>query len=97
MEIQKFIVTSNRNYLYTCYTEYEVGNDNERETAMEAIDRCRPPLLDLNIEEVTKRPRRSMFVYTIDLKYAELVDLCYTRKIKMYFDIDFEYPIIEIL
>ena len=64
---------------------------------MEAIDRCRPPLLDLNIEEVMKRPRRSMFVYTIDLKYTELVDSCYTCKIKMYFDIDFEYPIIEIL
>jgi hypothetical protein len=98
METQKFIVTSKRNdYLYAYHTEYEVGDDNDRETAMEAIDRCRPPLLDLNIEEVMKRPRRSMFVYTIDLKYTELVDLCYTCKIKMYFDIDFEYPIIEIL
>lgn len=52
---------------------------------------------NLKIEEVPNRPRRSMFVYTIELKYAELVDLCYTHKIKMYFDIDFEYPIIEIL
>ena len=98
METQKFIVTSKRNdYLYAYHTEYEVGDDNDREIAMKAIERCKPPLLDLKIEEVPNRPRRSMLVYTIELKYTELVDLCYTHKIKMYFDADFEYPIIEIL
>lgn len=98
METQKFIVTSNRsNYLHAYHTGYEVGDDNDRDIAMKAIEGCEPPLLDLRIEEVPNRPRRSMLVYTIELKYAELVDLCYTRKIKMYFDVDFEYPIIEIL
>ena len=83
METQKFIVTSKRNdYLYAYHTEYEVGDDNDREIAMKAIERCKPPLLDLRIEEVPNRPRRSMLVYTIELKYAELVDLCYTHNIK---------------
>lgn len=82
METQKFIVTSKRNdYLYAYHTEYEVGDDNDREIAMKAIERCKPPLLDLRIEEVPNRPRRSMLVYTIELKYAELVDLCYTHKV----------------
>lgn len=46
METQKFIVTSKRNdYLYAYHTEYEVGDDNDRETAMEAIDRCDRPFL----------------------------------------------------
>lgn len=98
METQKFIVTSNKNnYLHAYHTEYGVGDDNDREIAMKAIERCKPPLLDLKIEEVPNRPRRSMFVYTIELKYTELVDLCYTSRIEMYFDVDFEYPIIEIL
>lgn len=51
METQKFIVTSKRNdYLYAYHTEYEVGDDNDREIAMKAIERCKPPLLDLRIE-----------------------------------------------
>ena len=57
METQKFIVTSKRNdYLYAYHTEYEVGDDNDREIAMKAIERCKPPLLDLRIEEVPNRP-----------------------------------------
>lgn len=44
METQKFIVTSKRNdYLYAYHTEYEVGDDNDREIAMKAIERCKPP------------------------------------------------------
>ena len=98
METQKFIVTSNKNnYLHAYHTEYGVGDDEDRETGMEAIKRCKPPLLDLKIEEVPNRPGRSTLVYTIELKYSELVDLCYTSRIEMYFDVDFEYPIIEIL
>ena len=51
METQKFMVTSKRNdYLYAYHTEYEVGEDNDREIAMKAIERCKPPLLDLRIE-----------------------------------------------
>lgn len=98
METQKFIVTSNKNnYLHAYHTEHGVGDDEDRETAMEAIKRCKPPLPDLKIEEVPGRPGRSTLVYTIELKYSELVDLCYTREIKMYFDTGFEYPVIEIL
>ena len=38
METQKFMVTSKRNdYLYAYHTEYEVGDDNDREIAMKAI------------------------------------------------------------
>lgn len=56
METQKFIVTSKRNdYLYAYHTEYEVGDDNDREIAMKAIERCKPPLLDLRIEEVPSK------------------------------------------
>lgn len=66
METQKFIVTSKRNdYLYAYHTEYEVGDDNDREIAMKAIERCKPPLLDLRIEEVPNRPRRSILVCTL--------------------------------
>ena len=98
METQKFIVTSKRNdYLHAYHTSYSVWDDNDREIAMKAIERCKPPLLDLKIEEVPNRPGRSTLVYTIELKYPELVDLCYTHEIKMYFDAGFEYPIIEIL
>lgn len=50
METQKFMVTSKRNdYLYAYHTEYEVGDDNDREIAMKAIERCKPPLLDLRV------------------------------------------------
>ena len=39
METQKFMVTSKRNdYLHAYHTEYEVGDDNDREIAMKAID-----------------------------------------------------------
>ena len=44
METQKFMVTSKRNdYLHAYHTEYEVGDDNDREIAMKAIERCKPP------------------------------------------------------
>ena len=60
METQKFIVTSNKNnYLHAYHTEYGVGDDEDRETAMEAIKRCKPPLLDLKIEQVPNSPGRS--------------------------------------
>lgn len=98
METQKFIVTSKRNdYLYAYHTEYGVGDDDQREIAKRAIESCKPPLLDLKLEEVPRVPGQSTFVYTIELTYAELVDLCFTSRIEMYFDIDFEYPIIEML
>lgn len=98
MEIQKFVVTSNKtNYLHGYHTTYGIGDDDQREIAKRAIENCKPPLIDLKLEEVPRGPGQSTFVYTIELKYPELVDLCYTHKIKMYFDVDFEYPIIEML
>ena len=98
MEIQKFVVTSSKNnYLHGYHTTYGVGDDDQREIAKRAIESCKPPLLDLKLEEVPRTPGQSTFVYTIELTYAELVDLCFTSRIEMYFDIDFEYPIIEML
>lgn len=43
METRKFMVTSKRNdYLYAYHAEYEVGDHDDREIAMKAIERCKP-------------------------------------------------------
>lgn len=44
MEIQKFVVTSNKNnYLHGYHTTYGVGDDDQREIAKRAIESCKPP------------------------------------------------------